>query len=67
MAESQQFDVIVIGAGMYGIQAARTYLEIHPDAKLVILEGSGCAGGAWSKGKSSSLSSHDFALAASAG
>ncbi|KAF2101063.1 FAD/NAD(P)-binding domain-containing protein [Rhizodiscina lignyota] len=44
-----EVDVLIIGAGLYGIQAARTYLEIHPNAKLAILEASSYLGGVWSK------------------
>lgn len=36
--------------GLYGIQAARTYLEVHPHSRLVIFEGSATAGGVWSQG-----------------
>ena len=49
-AESQAWDVIIIGAGIYGIQFARTYLELHPSRRIVILEASGSVGGVWSKG-----------------
>ncbi|KAF3920289.1 hypothetical protein AA313_de0209196 [Arthrobotrys entomopaga] len=49
MSGDLEFDVIIIGAGLYGIQSARTYLEIHPKAKLAILEASEYIGGAWSK------------------
>ena len=42
-------DCIIIGAGLYGLAAARTYLEIHPIDKLVILESQSCLGGVWSK------------------
>ena len=52
MAMTRRYDVAIIGAGMYGIQAARTYLEIYPDAKIAILEASASLGGAWSKGGS---------------
>lgn len=34
--------------GIYGIQAARTYLDVHPGARLVILESDSVVGGAWS-------------------
>ena len=52
--EFESWDVVVIGAGIYGIQAARTYLEIHPIAKLVILESDDVVGGVWSSGASCS-------------
>ena len=47
----EEFDLIIIGAGLYGIQAARTYLEIHNNAHLLILESSASVGGVWSSGK----------------
>ncbi|KAH7034522.1 uncharacterized protein B0I36DRAFT_239935 [Microdochium trichocladiopsis] len=51
MSAKSGYDVLIIGAGMYGLQAARTYLEVYPNAKLVILEGSEQLGGAWSQGR----------------
>jgi len=36
-------------SGISGIAAARFYLDIHPDAKLVLVEQDSCIGGAWSK------------------
>ena len=51
MSSAREFDVLVIGAGMYGIQSAKTYLEVHPNAKLAILEASESIGGTWRKGK----------------
>lgn len=44
------FDLAIIGAGIYGIQAARTYLELHPYDKVIVFEGSGDVGGVWSSG-----------------
>lgn len=41
-----------IPLGLYGIQAARCYLDIHPTAKLVILEGDDVVGGTWSSSMS---------------
>ncbi|KAL6721672.1 hypothetical protein ACLMJK_000776 [Lecanora helva] len=46
--DTPDYDVIIIGAGLYGIQAARTYLEIHPKANLCILESDDVIGGTWS-------------------
>ncbi|KAL2049397.1 hypothetical protein ABVK25_010301 [Lepraria finkii] len=30
----QIYDVVIIGAGLYGIQAARYYLDIHPNERI---------------------------------
>lgn len=37
--------------GLYGIQAARTYLDVHPGARLAILESESAVGGTWSSSK----------------
>ncbi|ORX95005.1 hypothetical protein BCR34DRAFT_204898 [Clohesyomyces aquaticus] len=42
-----KLDVIIIGAGVYGIQAARTYLELHPTHNIIMLEADSCPGGPW--------------------
>lgn len=38
-------------SGLYGIQAARTYMDIHPQSRLVVLESDHVVGGAWSLSK----------------
>ena len=42
-------DVVIIGAGLYGIAAARTYLEVHPDCQLTVLDQDSSVGGSWNK------------------
>ncbi|KAL9005230.1 MAG: hypothetical protein Q9188_001990 [Gyalolechia gomerana] len=49
--ETQIFDVVIIGTGLYGIQAARYYLDVHPDARLLILEADDVVGGTWSSSR----------------
>lgn len=46
----EPYDAVVVGGGMSGIAAARTYLEFLPTARLLILEADSCVGGIWSKG-----------------
>lgn len=46
--EQEFFDVVIIGTGLYGIQAARYYLDIYPDTKLLLLESDNVIGGTWS-------------------
>jgi len=53
----EYYDVVVIGGGLSGIAAARTYLEFKPIARLLILEADSCVGGIWSKGKSNQTNS----------
>lgn len=37
--------------GLYGIQAARYYLDIYPDARLLMLEADDVIGGTWSSSR----------------
>lgn len=41
-------DVIIVGAGLYGIFAAKTYLEIHPKSNILLIEEDSSLGGVWS-------------------
>ncbi|KAM3088039.1 hypothetical protein ACMFMG_002101 [Clarireedia jacksonii] len=45
----EHFDLVVVGAGWYGLAAAKTQLEVHPDIKMVILTDTATLGGTWSK------------------
>ncbi|EDO01898.1 hypothetical protein SS1G_04373 [Sclerotinia sclerotiorum 1980 UF-70] len=47
-----EFDIVVIGSGLSGLAFARFYLDIHPEARLVILEEDVCLGGVWSSRRS---------------
>ncbi|KAL2036379.1 hypothetical protein N7G274_010900 [Stereocaulon virgatum] len=49
---AQDVDLVVVGAGMSGIAAARFYLEVHPESRLVILEQDTCPGGVWNARRS---------------
>ncbi|KAE9964327.1 hypothetical protein EG328_010606 [Venturia inaequalis] len=49
MAATEVLDLVVIGGGTSGIAAARFYLEIHPEAQVVIVERDGAVGGVWGK------------------
>ncbi|KAI1132339.1 cofactor FMO1 enzyme is FAD [Nemania abortiva] len=49
MEATEMFDVIVVGAGWYGLVAARTYLELAPHTNLLIVDDSKTVGGVWSK------------------
>lgn len=51
MAERHEVDLIIIESGIYGIQAARTSLEIDANHEVVVLEAEGEAGGVWSAGR----------------
>ncbi|EPS36892.1 hypothetical protein H072_9554 [Dactylellina haptotyla CBS 200.50] len=46
---TEKVDVVVVGAGWYGLCAAKTYLQVHPETNLVVLEEAATAGGVWAK------------------
>ncbi|CAL5870399.1 uncharacterized protein PFLUO_LOCUS4635 [Penicillium psychrofluorescens] len=47
MSDMSEVDVLVIGAGISGIFAAKFWLDIHPDSRLIILDRDSCIGGTW--------------------
>ncbi|TGO63002.1 hypothetical protein BCON_0016g00950 [Botryotinia convoluta] len=47
-----EVDIVVIGSGLSGLVFARFYLDIHPEAELVIIEEDRCLGGVWSQRRS---------------
>ncbi|KAL9613791.1 MAG: hypothetical protein Q9167_001682 [Letrouitia subvulpina] len=49
MSNEEQYDVIIIGAGWYGLIAATTYLKLAPNTKLLIVDNGISIGGVWSK------------------
>lgn len=51
LATSPSRRVIIIGAGIHGLAAAKTYLQIVPDIKLTILDNGDCVGGVWSRSR----------------
>lgn len=49
MTENSNVDLAVIGAGWYGLMAAKTYRDVNPSANVVILEKSPTIGGVWAE------------------
>ncbi|EON70026.1 hypothetical protein W97_09292 [Coniosporium apollinis CBS 100218] len=45
----ESVDVVVIGAGWYGLAAAKTYVELHLTANVIVLEGATTLGGVWAE------------------
>ena len=43
------FDLVIIGAGLHGLCMAKTYGEVHPDAKVLIVDSASSIGGTWAK------------------
>ncbi|KAE8450974.1 hypothetical protein EG329_005414 [Mollisiaceae sp. DMI_Dod_QoI] len=49
MSSIPEVDLVVVGAGWHGLSVAKTYLEVHPNARLVIYEAASTIGGVWAK------------------
>ncbi|EGE07885.1 hypothetical protein TEQG_06863 [Trichophyton equinum CBS 127.97] len=45
----EEVDLVVVGAGPYGLSAAKTYLEVYPSANVIVLEAESSIGGVWAK------------------
>jgi dimethylaniline monooxygenase (N-oxide forming) len=45
------YHVIIVGAGWYGIAAAKAYLEINPSVSLNIIDADSGIGGVWSRSR----------------
>jgi thioredoxin reductase len=41
------YDVVVIGAGWFGLASAKTYIELHPTENVLVLESASTCGGTW--------------------
>ncbi|KAL8712587.1 MAG: hypothetical protein Q9220_003118 [cf. Caloplaca sp. 1 TL-2023] len=44
-----RYDVVVVGAGLQGLVAAKTYLQLAPHTSLLILDSGRSIGGVWAK------------------
>ncbi|KAI0120956.1 hypothetical protein BJ170DRAFT_153875 [Xylariales sp. AK1849] len=47
----EELDLVVIGAGCYGLAAAKIFHEINPEKSLTIIEAAPTLGGVWAKHK----------------
>ncbi|KAB5540322.1 hypothetical protein GE09DRAFT_253769 [Coniochaeta sp. 2T2.1] len=45
----ETLDLVVIGAGWFGLCAAKTYHQLHPEKSLAVLEFNPTLGGVWAK------------------
>ncbi|KAK6434044.1 hypothetical protein LTR95_009774 [Oleoguttula sp. CCFEE 5521] len=50
--DEKSYDLIVVGAGIYGLCAASIYLSLYPDANIRVLEAGSDVGGVWSSERS---------------
>ncbi|KAJ0418640.1 hypothetical protein BJY00DRAFT_314791 [Aspergillus carlsbadensis] len=42
-------DLLIVGAGLHGLIMAKTYLEVHPSATLIVVDESKSVGGTWAR------------------
>ncbi|WP_346074592.1 NAD(P)-binding protein, partial [Streptomyces thermogriseus] len=47
LPQTEEFDIVIIGAGISGIGAAKYITEAFPDKRVAILEGRENIGGTW--------------------
>ncbi|KAF3927802.1 hypothetical protein ABW20_dc0101414 [Dactylellina cionopaga] len=47
--DEEKFDLVIVGAGINGLYAARAYLAIQPSINLVVVDSLSSVGGVWSK------------------
>ncbi|KAI0741096.1 hypothetical protein C8Q76DRAFT_641793 [Earliella scabrosa] len=45
----ETLDLVVIGAGWYGLAAARTYIQLHSSERVAVLESAATLGGTWAQ------------------
>ncbi|KAF1911840.1 dimethylaniline monooxygenase (N-oxide forming) [Ampelomyces quisqualis] len=44
----ESVNLVVVGAGWYGLAAAKTYIELHQDERILVLDSASSVGGVWS-------------------
>ena len=44
-----RYDVVVVGAGLQGLAAARMFLQLNPNLNLTVIEGNRTIGGVWAE------------------
>ncbi|KAF9879662.1 flavin-binding monooxygenase-like protein [Colletotrichum karsti] len=48
---TESYDAVVVGAGWFGLAAAKAYTQLHPTANLAVLETAESCGGTWSQNR----------------
>ncbi|OAA65566.1 flavin-binding monooxygenase-like protein [Niveomyces insectorum RCEF 264] len=48
-SEAETLDLVVVGAGWFGLCAAKTYHQLHPEATFAVLDTSPTIGGVWAE------------------
>ncbi|RDW71020.1 hypothetical protein BP6252_07583 [Coleophoma cylindrospora] len=47
----ENVDLVVVGAGWFGLAAAKTYIDLHPDENVIIVEAAATIGGVWAENR----------------
>ena len=42
-------DLVIVGAGWFGLVMAKTYRQVHPEARIILLDDARSIGGVWAK------------------
>ncbi|KIW82677.1 hypothetical protein Z517_05704 [Fonsecaea pedrosoi CBS 271.37] len=45
------YDLVIVGAGIHGLIMAKTYLDVYPRARLLVLDSAESIGGTWSENR----------------
>lgn len=45
----ENFDLVIVGAGIHGIATLKTYREVNPNAPILVLDKGSSLGGVWAK------------------
>ncbi|KAF5007135.1 hypothetical protein FDECE_6521 [Fusarium decemcellulare] len=48
---NDSYDLIVVGAGWFGLAAAKAYIQLNPNEKIGVFESAESCGGTWSKNR----------------
>ena len=46
---TKEYDLVVVGAGWFGLSAAKSYIQFHPEENVLVLDAAGSIGGTWSE------------------
>ncbi|KAG8630067.1 hypothetical protein KVT40_001686 [Elsinoe batatas] len=46
-SKETEYDLVVVGAGWFGLASAKAYLELHPSENILVLESANSCGGTW--------------------
>ncbi|PNS21556.1 hypothetical protein CAC42_915 [Sphaceloma murrayae] len=46
-AKEIEYDLVVVGAGWFGLSSAKAYLELHPNEDILVIESAKSCGGTW--------------------